>query len=282
MDNVAKALQIAGGVLLAVIIMSLVSYFFSSIGLWPMEQDQVEDAEQLAKFNLEYEIYDKKGMYGVDVISCLNKAISNNEKYVEGGSFLTGNRYGDEFTVDVWVRLTSDDLEESVEVYYFDQGKQRQFFGSNPIMVDNRNLSMGTAGFDIQSDYYTNYDNNTVLPAEPQTFSDPTDIRPDKGEHEGTDFDGNLHSGYYSLVLDSPQNGQSENNLVRLIKLSNRADTGSLDRTVSNRTGKNLDKWSTIKWKTALSDFKKRRFKCDFLGYSERTGRVNRIYFSEI
>ena len=177
----------------------------------------MEDVEQLAKFNLEYEIYDKKGMYGVDVISCLNKAISNNEKYVEGGSFLTGNKYGDEFTVDVWVRLTSDDLEESIEVYYFDQGKQRQFFGSNPIMVDNRNLTMGTAGFDIQSNYYTNYDNNTALPVEAQKFSGAMDIRPHRGKHEATDFNGNLNNGYYSL-FDSAENGQSENNLVRLIK----------------------------------------------------------------
>ena len=148
-------------------------------------------------------------------------------------------------------------------------------------MVDNRNLTMGTAGFDIQSNYYTNYDNNTALPVEAQKFSGAMDIRPHRGKHEATDFNGNLNNGYYSL-FDSAENGQSENNLVRLIKLSNRADTGSLDRTVSNRTGKNLDKWSTIKWKTALSDFKKRRFKCDFLGYSEITGRVNRIYFSEI
>ena len=70
MDNIAKALQIAGGVLIAVIIMSLVSYFFSSIGLWPMEQDQVEDVEQLAKFNLEYEIYDKKGMCKSNTKDC--------------------------------------------------------------------------------------------------------------------------------------------------------------------------------------------------------------------
>ena len=31
--------------------------------------------------SIEKEVYDKKGMYGADVISCLTKAENNNEKY---------------------------------------------------------------------------------------------------------------------------------------------------------------------------------------------------------
>ena len=105
MENAAKALEIAAGVLLAVIILSLIAYFFSTISEWPTQEDSMESAEQLAKFNLEYEVYEKSAMYGVDVISCLNKAKSNNEKYVEGSSFLSGNRYGDEFTINVFVNI---------------------------------------------------------------------------------------------------------------------------------------------------------------------------------
>ena len=85
--NIAKLVHIVGGILIGVVLLSLISYFFSSIGLLPSQEDETESREQLAKFNLEYEIYDKKGMYGVDVISCLNKAQSNNEKYAEGGGF---------------------------------------------------------------------------------------------------------------------------------------------------------------------------------------------------
>ena len=82
MENVSKALEIAAGVLLAVMIMSLISYFFSRIGIWPQEQDKMESAEQLAKFNTEYTVYEKKAMYGVDVISCLNKAKYLLHKYI--------------------------------------------------------------------------------------------------------------------------------------------------------------------------------------------------------
>ena len=97
MENASKALEIAAGVLLAVLIMSLVAYFFTSISEWPQQQDDEKEAEQTAKFNLEYEVYDKKGMYGADVISCLTKAENNNEKYYDGGSFLSGYKYGVKF-----------------------------------------------------------------------------------------------------------------------------------------------------------------------------------------
>ena len=105
MENTAKALEIVAGVLLAVIIISLIVYFFSTISEWPSQEDEMQSAEQLAQFNLEYEVYEKNAMYGVDVISCLNKARSNNQKYVEGtAGFLSGNRYGNDFTIDVYVR----------------------------------------------------------------------------------------------------------------------------------------------------------------------------------
>lgn len=287
-DNVSKLMQITGGILIGVILLSLVSFFFSSIGLWPAEEDQVESAEQLAKFNLEYEVYEKNGMYGVDVISCLNKAKSNNEKYAEGGRFLIGNEYGKNFYVDVWVRLKEDGtsdpkyLEENVTVYHFNEsGVEVPYLGdSNKITLeDGSTLTLTAAGFNIDKNLYTHFSrsNQDVYTVWPNTinlkFDDASDLRPGGGSNT---FDGNK---YYSLLDDS---GSSENNLVKLINLSNKTDTGSLDRIAINTTGKNLYNWSKIIWKTALSDFKIRKFKCDYIGYNEKNARVNLIIFSEI
>lgn len=287
-DNVSKLMQITGGILIGVILLSLVSFFFSSIGLWPAEEDQVESAEQLAKFNLEYEVYEKNWMYGVDVISCLNKAKSNNEKYAEGGRFLIGNEYGKNFYVDVWVRLKEDGtsdpkyLEENVTVYHFNEsGVEVPYLGdSNKITLeDGSTLTLTAAGFNIDKNLYTHFSrsNQDVYTVWPNTinlkFDDASDLRPGGGSNT---FDGNK---YYSLLDDS---GSSENNLVKLINLSNKTDTGSLDRIAINTTGKNLYNWSKIIWKTALSDFKIRKFKCDYIGYNEKNARVNLIIFSEI
>ena len=275
--NIAKLVHIVGGILIGVVLLSLISYFFSSIGLLPSQEDETESREQLAKFNLEYEIYDKKGMYGVDVISCLNKAQSNNEKYAEGGGFLTGNEYGKDFYVDVYVRLTKKEyLEESVEVYYIDKGVQRQLFShvdknsmsiikpEIPLSIDGINLTMKSVGF---------------FKIEKPIGDIKSPIIKDKGEYSHLDFNGTEIKGYYTLRdIDK----KHDKNLESLIMLSNKSDIGNLTRVVTNTTGKNLDVWSRMVWKTALYDLKSRQFKCDFITYNDKTGRVSEIGFSEI
>ena len=121
MENASKALEIAAGVLLGVLIMSLIAYFLTNLGSWPEQEDSQKEMEQTAKFNLEYEVYDKKGMYGTDVISCMSKAINNNEKYYDGGSFLSGQRYGETYWVNVYLLMDSD-LEEEMIVYHMQSG----------------------------------------------------------------------------------------------------------------------------------------------------------------
>lgn len=301
--NISKLIQIVGGILIGVVLLALVSYFFSSIGLLPTAEDKRESSEQLAKFNLEYEIYDKKGMYGVDVISCLNKAKSNNEKYAEGGSFLTGNQYGENFYVDVYVRLTKKEyLEETVEVYYIDRGNQKQLFSnpdltstSNPkpempLKIDGIPLTMEKVGFfkskDSLENAYTTFKGATEIQLDKITGVQITDaigsIKPiikDEGKYSHLDFNGTEIKGYYTLRDTENKHGE---NLKNLIMLSNKSDTGNLTRIVTNTTGKNLDVWSRMIWKTALYDLKQKKFKCDFISYSDITGRVNEIGFSEI
>lgn len=278
-ENVSKLLQMSGGILIGVLLLALISYFFSSIGLWPTEEDESLTAEQLEIFNKEYEVYDKKGMYGVDVISCLNKAISNNEKYVEGNAFLSGNPYGSQYLIDVWVSLSSGELEESIEVFRYDNGVERQVLGSNTIFVDSRELTMEDVGFDIKDgEYYTGFNKNTKIGnISNKDVTGMQVLKPDGTSLIAQDYAGNDIKGYYSLLEND-----MDNSLVKLMKLSKATQQGSLDRRVVNRTGQNLDIWSSVTWKTCLSDFKKRRYKCDFVGYNDKTGRVKEIHFSEI
>lgn len=286
-DNIAKALQIAGGMLVGVMLLSLVSYFFTSIGLWPQEQDQIKTAEQLAEFNKEYEIYDKKGMYGVDVISCLNKANSNNKKYADGGGFITGNEYGKDFYIDVYVRLTRGPLEESIEYYYFNNGIQEQGFGKLDGTTSDspKKISMADVGFEIDGKgYYTILrDTDAIENVTKEIGTDVLGIKallPNGGTYTcETPFNSTTKiEGYYSL-RDLKNDNDS---IVKLIELSNKSDNGNLNKIAVNSTGKDLDIWSRVIWKTALSDFKSRRFKCDFLGYNKKTNRVCELYFSEI
>ena len=115
MENAARALEIAAGVLIGVLLMALIVYFFKTMGEWPQQQDDMMSSEQTSKFNLEYEVYGKKGMYGVDVISCLNKAKDNNDKYLDESKlgFLASGSYPEEFVINVFVHMNDSKLKES-------------------------------------------------------------------------------------------------------------------------------------------------------------------------
>lgn len=74
MENASKALLMAGGLFLALLILSTMMYMSSSISGIAKAQDDKKAAEQLAAFNAQYEAYNKKLMYGTDIVTVVNKA----------------------------------------------------------------------------------------------------------------------------------------------------------------------------------------------------------------
>lgn len=85
MENASKALTIAGGILIAILIIAaLMTMFSSSNEMFKAEQDKKE-IEQVTAFNNQYESYNKKLLRGTDVISVINKVLDNNTKYGVNG-----------------------------------------------------------------------------------------------------------------------------------------------------------------------------------------------------
>ena len=308
MENASKALEIAAGVLLAVLIMSLIAYFFTNISSWPEQQDNEKEMEQTAKFNLEYEVYDKKGMYGADVISCLSKALNNNEKYYDGGSFLSGHKYGEKYWVNVYVNLNSCLMEE-IYVYHYaknslasvDSGiyMQEQRF-TNPENEHGNELSLQLKmfGFSFEGGY-TDFKQEDPLNFESDNGKKTLVRELDPKKVTGIDLiDANLSK---DLCVKDPDNPDiTYNAWLYEKKADGSVDTDPTKKTplqVLIRTAKSnikeivtntsnekesLEIWSSAEWRTALYDFKTRKFKCTNIKYNDDTGRVNEIYFCEI
>ena len=78
MENAAKALLIAGGILIAIILISMFLMMYTRMTSIKKTQEEKKEMEQLAAFNAQYEAFDKKLMYGVDVRTLVNKAEENN------------------------------------------------------------------------------------------------------------------------------------------------------------------------------------------------------------
>lgn len=81
MENAAKALIMAGEILIAVLVIGVLVYGYSSMAHLSKEQENDTVQKQLVAFNKEYESYNRKLLRGVDVISVINKATDNNKKH---------------------------------------------------------------------------------------------------------------------------------------------------------------------------------------------------------
>lgn len=81
MENASKALLIAGGVLISIIVISIFYFIYGHLGVMVEGTETETEQKELIAFNAGFEAYNKRLMYGIDIISVLNQAIDNNRKY---------------------------------------------------------------------------------------------------------------------------------------------------------------------------------------------------------
>lgn len=81
MENTSKALLMAGGVLIAIIMIVLLVRTFTSISIFQKSKLTEEEQAQLAQFNEQYTKYLGQYVYGTEVATLINK--SNNDGYVK-------------------------------------------------------------------------------------------------------------------------------------------------------------------------------------------------------
>ena len=86
MENASKGLLMAGGVLLAVIIISLFVRTYSSIGQFQRQQLSQEEAQQIEAFNKDYTKYAGQYVYGTEVITIINR-VANYQTKNPGAAF---------------------------------------------------------------------------------------------------------------------------------------------------------------------------------------------------
>lgn len=110
MENASKALLIAGGILLALMTLSLIVYVSTSTTRMAEAQDAKKASEELAAFNASYEAYNKTRMYGTDVITVVNKAINYNGK-------LDNSQKNEAITIEVEIIEDFTATKQTIEEY---------------------------------------------------------------------------------------------------------------------------------------------------------------------
>ena len=83
MENAAKALQIAAGVLISLLVISALVYGYTQLSnLKQMEEDN-EGIQKATEFNLSYEVYNRSGVYVSELLSLANKIEDYNIKQAQ-------------------------------------------------------------------------------------------------------------------------------------------------------------------------------------------------------
>lgn len=318
MENASKALTMAANLLLAVIILSLIMYFYNELRKIPLEEDLAKVVEQAQEFNKQYEVYDKRIMYGVDVISAINKAISNNEKYVQG-SWLSGQLSEKEFAIDIVVVLASP-LEENITIRAYNGNDEMEYTsGQGPSDPAYSNLTFAdllgdtpgdikvSPAFQVPSTEYTNIYVTPKSSWNDSTFRLKThqiDVRKTVNPKEKELSDRLVYhllpGGEYSkdaiaedavylkylvsaISTFTESNGQTVYNKEEVTTPS-----GEKFIDINNPTG-----WSSMTWRPAVIDLKNRKFKCAAVDengkmtgepgvvYSDLTGAITKLMFIE-
>lgn len=136
MENASKALLMAAGVLIGLLVLTSLMFMYNHLKSLPKTQEEILEAEQLVEFNKQYESYNRENLRGTDVISVINKAIDNNKKY-------DAKDTSDAYYVNVTFILTHE-LTQKTEMYTYD-GKnwnKENEYSSNGISFSAKGYSL--------------------------------------------------------------------------------------------------------------------------------------------
>lgn len=89
MENVSKALLIAAGILIGLIVLTMLVVMHRQVTSYYTAKEKARTFEQLQEFNAQYTPYDRKNVRGTELISLINKIINFNEQEDELGIQIT-------------------------------------------------------------------------------------------------------------------------------------------------------------------------------------------------
>ena len=101
MENASKALLIAGGVLIAILIVSVLVVTLNIVNSNQKTREKALATEQLAEFNQKYEAYNKKALRGTDIITLMKMAIENNNN-------MEATQKGQQYFINVILKLKKE------------------------------------------------------------------------------------------------------------------------------------------------------------------------------
>ena len=87
MENATKAFIIAGGMLIAMLIVGLLVWGYNNISSFQRTNVETEALEQIAEFNSRFEAYNRGSVRGYQMISLANLVYDTNSRFTEADGY---------------------------------------------------------------------------------------------------------------------------------------------------------------------------------------------------
>lgn len=273
-SNISNALRIAGGMLLAILLISVIVATINKAKPYSETKASNDAAREVAEFNANYEAYNKKQMYGTDVISCINRVYSQNVNSrhweITNGKYFSKADAGLEAqAIKLTVKLKQP-LETSCDAYAYDPDLNTEVkVGNASTYLLKSNITLGDAT--------SNPDEKEALQAlgiSAMPISQVLSINGMKKDFMSSE-----------IVLTSAALGQSNDNSIRKILKYPSLTIQNLNFSKDKKN--KSETWTRVHITTLAGDIKKRIFRCTKIEYNRneangRVGCISEIHFEEI
>ena len=142
MENATKALIIAGGMLIAMLIVGLLTWGYTQIRALQQANVTEEEIQQVVDFNERFEAYNKKVVRGYQMISLSNLVYDTNTRYTEEVGYTPVTIIVDGLSDQ---NATGEDLVNYIQTYYDTMSSNQKnalkqlYFECTGVEYDNRN-----------------------------------------------------------------------------------------------------------------------------------------------
>lgn len=128
MENASKALLMAGGILIAILIISALLLMVTNLGDYQSSQDRNKKSTQVAKFNRDFERYVAEDeINGTDIVSLINKIADYNSRQTTNTNSPTGTTNYVDYTIRMSITIRGLN-EFNVKYAYAGDSSSEQLF----------------------------------------------------------------------------------------------------------------------------------------------------------
>ena len=165
MENASKALLMAVGVLIVILILSVFMYFVNQVSDFKKSNSDAVKDSQLATFNEQFTQYARNDLKGVEIISLVNKVVNYNKKSTGAGEInysqkitlkiAIGQEFKSKYASDVNLELFKND---PYEISTDENNELIQIVNSQKALEDKYTLKMldkMSSNYEALKTYYT-------------------------------------------------------------------------------------------------------------------------------